>query len=83
MYALRSTGIQSSPKEMQLSKLAFLLEKSVHVLHYFYMSWTFKYLTNSNIPAFPSEKYLEFLLVRLYFYPSRTGGQSIISIPGH
>ncbi len=34
-----------------------------------------------NITAFPSDKYLKILLVHLYFYLSRTGGQSVISIP--
>ena len=31
--------------------------------------------------AFPSEKYLNFLPVHLYFDLSRTGGQHVISIP--
>ncbi len=35
----------------------------------------------SKIAGFPSEKCLKFLLVRLYFYLSRTGGQSVISMP--
>ncbi len=36
---------------------------------------------NFKISAFPSDKCLYFLPVHLYFYLSRKGGQSIISIP--
>ena len=35
----------------------------------------------SKMLAFPSEKCLKYLPVHHYFYLSRTGGQSVISIP--
>ncbi len=51
------------------------------VRHYFLPVLNSKYTINVKNSAFPSDKCLNFLPVHLYFYLSRTGGQSIISIP--
>ncbi len=51
-------------------------------VYYFGLSWTGRQTVISTISAFPSEMCLNSLLVRLYFYLSRTGGQRVISIPG-
>ncbi len=69
--ANRST--QGCPSDMRLMDLP--------VRHYFLAVLDSKYTINVNISAFPSDMCLNFLPVHLYFYLSRTGGQSIISIP--
>ena len=55
--------------------------KDLLVQHYFLPLLDSKCTINVKISAFPSDKCLNFLPVHLYFYLSRTGGQSIISIP--
>ncbi len=63
------------PSDMRLRDLP--------VWHYVLPFLDSKYTINVKISAFPSDKCLNFLPVHLFFYLSRTGGQSIISIPGN
>ncbi len=51
------------------------------VRHYFLPVLDSKYTISVKTSAFPSDKCVNFLPVHLYFYLSRTGEQSIISIP--
>ncbi len=63
------------PSDMHLTDLP--------VRHYFLPVLDSKYTINVKISAVPSDKCLNFSPVHLYFYLSRTGGQSIISIPAY